>query len=188
MAEVRSIVAAVDARMDKAVEHLQTQLVSLRTGRASTLLVENLMVEQYGQHMPLKSVATINTPDARTIAISPWDRSMVEVIEKLIRENQSLGMNPMSDGNIVRLNVPPMTEERRREVVKELGVKVEDAHISMRNLRHEVLGEIKKLEKAGEATQDDQKWAETELNKKIERYRAKVTEIAKAKEAEIMTV
>lgn len=186
--DTRSTVASADPRMDKAVEHLRQQLVSLRTGRASTASVENIVVEQYGQPMPLKSVATITTPDAKTIAISPWDKSLVQVIEKALRENQALGMNPMSDGNVVRLNVPPMTEERRREVVKELGVKLEDAHVAMRNIRHEVLGDVKKLEKAKQATQDDLKWAETELNKKIDKYRGIVTEVAKAKEQEIMTV
>lgn len=188
MADVRSTAAAANPRMDKAVDHLRHELTSLRTGRASTASVESIVVEQYGQQMPLKAVATISTPDAKTIAISPWDKGLVATIEKALRENQALGMNPMSDGNVVRLNVPPMTEERRREVVKELGIKVENCHVSMRNIRHEILGEVKKLEKDKEATQDDVKWAETELNKKIEQYRAIITEIAKAKEQEIMTV
>jgi ribosome recycling factor len=174
--------------MDQAIKHLEDDLRSLRTGRASTALVEGVMIEQFGQHMPLKTVATINTPDARTIAISPWDKNLVAVIEKTLRESPSLGLNPMSDGNVVRLNVPPMTEERRREIVKDLGNKTEQANISLRNIRHEILNDIKKLEKDKQATQDDVKWSETELNKKIDIYKAKIDAVARAKEAEIMTV
>jgi ribosome recycling factor len=174
--------------MQKAVDHLAEELKSLRTGRASTALVENLTVEQYGQATLLKAVATITTPDAHTIAISPWDKNLVAPIEKMLRENQSLGLNPSSDGNVVRLNVPPMTEERRREIVKELGTKVEQCHVSMRNVRHEALNDARRLEKDKQASQDDVKWAENELGKKIDSYKQKVDEIAKAKEAEIMAV
>ncbi|HSX41211.1 MAG TPA: ribosome recycling factor [Candidatus Saccharimonadales bacterium] len=185
---MRPLVDSANGRMDKAVEHLREDLRSLRTGRASTSLVENLSLEVWGAQQPLKAVATITTPDARTIMISPWDKNNVAPIEKLIRETQSLGLNPSSDGNVVRLNVPPMTEERRREIVKDLGAKVENANISLRNIRHDILNEVKKLEKAKEATQDDVKFAETELNKKIDTYKKQIDEVAKAKEAEIMTV
>ena len=185
---VAGIVKSADPRMDKAVQHLQEDLKTLRTGRASTSLVENLMVEQYGQQMPLKAVATITTPDAHTIAISPWDKTMVGPIEKMIRESQSLGLNPSSDGNVVRLNIPPMTEERRREIVKDMGQKVEQCNIALRQIRHDVLGEVKKLEKDKQATQDDLRFAEQELNKKIEKFKGRIDELAKAKEAEIMTV
>ncbi len=185
---VRGMVAGADSRMDQAIVHLQDELRGLRTGRASTALVENLSVDQYGQHMALKAVATISTPDAHTIAISPWDKSMIQPIEKMLRESQSLGLNPMSDGNVVRLNVPPMTEDRRREIVKDLGGKVEQANIALRNIRHDILNDIKKLEKNKEATQDDVKWSETELNKKIDVYKKKIDDAAHAKETEIMTV
>ncbi|HEX7259342.1 MAG TPA: ribosome recycling factor [Candidatus Saccharimonadia bacterium] len=185
---VPQIVKQADPRMEKAVQYLEDELRSLRVGRAQTALVENLTVEQYGQTMLLKAVATITTPDAHTITISPWDKSMVASIEKMLRENQALGLNPSSDGNVVRLNVPPMTEDRRREIVKELGVKVENSHISLRQIRHDVLGEVKRMEKSGEATQDDMRFAEQELNKKIDYYKKKADELAKAKEAEIMQV
>jgi ribosome recycling factor len=188
MASVPDIIRTADPRMDKATQHLQEDLRSLRTGRATTALVENLTVEQYGSEVPLKAVATIGTPDAHTIAISPWDKTMVAPIEKMLRETQSLGLNPSSDGNVVRLNVPPMTEERRREIVKDLGTKVEQCHIALRQIRHDILGGVKKLEKAGEATQDDTKFAESELNKKIDRYKGQIDALAKAKETEIMTV
>lgn len=185
---VRDLLNTAEPRMNKAIDHLRDELRSLRVGRAQTSLVENVMVEQYGQMTPLKAVATITTPDAQTIAISAWDRNIVPVIEKTLRENQALGLNPSSDGNIVRLNVPPMTEERRREIVKELGGKVEQCHISLRAVRHDVINDARKLEKDKQAGQDDVKWAENELNKKMDIYKAKVEEVARAKEAEIMSV
>lgn len=185
---VRGLVDNAGGRMEKAVEHLQEDLRSLRTGRAQTSLVENLTLEAWGAQQPLKALATITAPDAQTIVISPWDKNNVAPIEKMLRETQSLGLNPSSDGNVVRLNVPPMTEERRREIVKDLGTKVESANIALRNIRHDILNEVKKLEKAKEATQDDVKFTEAELNKKIDTYKKKIEQIAKAKETEIMTV
>jgi len=188
MESVPQIVKGADPRMDKAVAHLEEDLKSLRTGRATTSLVENITVEQYGAQVPLKAVATISTPDAQTIAISPWDKNLVAPIEKVLREDQALGMNPSSDGNVVRLNVPPMTEDRRREIVKELGQKVEQCNIALRQIRHDIINEVKKLEKAGNASQDDAKYAEQEMNKKIGQYKDKVDALAKAKETDIMTV
>lgn len=186
--DVRGLVASVDAKFDKALEHLDGELSGLRTGRASTALVDGLNVEVYGQPMNLKAIATITTPDAKTIAISPWDKSNLQPIEKMLREHTQLGLTPNNDGHTIRLNIPPLTEERRRDIVKSMGAIVEAAHIAMRNSRHEVLGEVKKLEKDKAATQDDVKWAEDELNKKINVYKDKVAALEKAKADEIMTV
>lgn len=185
---VRDVIGSADAKMQKAVEHLQDELRSVRTGRATTALVDGLTVDVYGQAMPLKSLATISTPDARTITITPWDRSNLAPVEKVIRETQSLGLTPNNDGTNIRLNIPPLTEERRREIVKTVGEKVEGAHIAMRNIRHELLDEVKKLERDKQATQDDVKFAENELNKKIDQFREKVSEVQKAKEKEVMEV
>ena len=186
---VRELLTTANPKMDKALEHLAQDLATLRTGRASIVMVEGIMVEQFGQTMPLKAVASLSTPDARTIAITPWDKSLTPVIEKAIRETQSLvGLNPNSDGNIIRLNIPQMTEERRHEIVKSLREKIEKCHIALRNIRHAVLNDVKKLEKGKSATQDDVKFAEEELNKKIDQYREKIDQIARAKEAEIMAV
>ncbi|HVE80707.1 MAG TPA: ribosome recycling factor [Candidatus Dormibacteraeota bacterium] len=182
------LVSGVDARFKKALEHLEEELKTLRTGRAQTAMVENVTVEQYGQPMLLKAVATISTPDASTIAISPWDRNMVEVIEKALRESKSLSLNPSSDGTTVRINIPSMTEEARREIVKQLGTKVEQCHIALRNIRHEVLNEVRKLEKDKQIGQDESRRAETDLNKKIEQYNQKADDIARQKEQEILTV
>jgi ribosome recycling factor len=185
---VKDLINAAAPKLDKALEHLEIEIGSLRTGRANVSLVDGITIEVYGQTMPLKQVATISTPDARTISVTPWDRGNLSTIEKAIRESQSLGLNPSNDGAIIRLNIPPMTEERRKEIVKQLGVKVEECHIALRNIRHDVLGEVKKLEKAKEATQDDAKFAENELNKKLDQYKAKIETIAKTKEQEILAV
>lgn len=185
---VSDLVKSVDAKFDKALEHLDSELSGLRTGRASTALVDGLNVDVYGQQMNLKSVATVSTPDAKTISITPWDRANLEPIEKMLRENHSLGLTPNNDGHTIRLNIPPLTEERRRDIVKSMGVHVEAAHIAMRNTRHEILKEAKKLEANKEATQDDIKWTEEELNKKMDLYKGKVQALEQAKTAEIMTV
>ena len=185
---VRDLVQSAVPKMDKAIEHFNEELKTLRTGRASTAVLDSLMVEHYGMLQPLKAVASVNTPDAHTIAVTPWDKSALAAIEKAIRDNQSLGLNPSNDGNVIRLNVPPMTEERRREVVKSLGGKVEECRISLRNIRHDVLNDVKKLEKSKEATPDDVKFAEAELNKKIDQYQKKIDELEAAKAKEIREV
>jgi ribosome recycling factor len=185
---VRPIIESADPKMEKALEHLETEMTALRTGRASTALVDSLIVEVYGVPQPLKAIASISTPDSRSIAITPWDRTSLPIIEKAIRENQQLGLNPSNDGTVIRLNIPSMTEDRRREVVKSLGSRVEDCRIALRNIRHETMGEVKKLEKAKEATQDDIKFAETELNKKIDLFQRRIVELEAAKTKEIMSV
>lgn len=185
---VRETIAAADPKMDKAIDHLREELSSIRTGRASISLVDGLVIDVYGTPMPLRQIASINTPDGRTIAITPWDRSNLQPIEKVIRESQSLGLTPNNDGQTIRLNIPPLTEERRRDIVKTLGEKLEGCHIALRNIRHETLDAVKKLERDKQATQDDVKFAETELNKKIDKYKVTITEIGHAKEQEIMEV
>jgi ribosome recycling factor len=185
---VRNLVEAAKPKMEKAVEHLNTELGSLRTGRASVALVDSVLVDSYGAMQPLKAVASINTPDARSIAITPWDKTMLPVIEKAIRETPSLGLNPMNDGVVIRLNIPSLTEERRREIVKSLGSKVEECRITMRNIRHDVLKDVQKMEKAKEATTDDVKFAETELNKLIDQFQRKIEEVEAAKTKELMEI
>ena len=174
--------------MDKAIEYLAEGMNSLRTGRATTGLVDALPVEHYGVTQPLKAMANINTPDGRTIVIAPWDKSAMPSIEKAIRENHQLGLNPSNDGVVIRLNIPALTEDRRREIVKNLGTKIEECRIALRNIRHDAISEVKKMEKAKEATQDDVKFAEVELNKKIELYQRRIDELEAAKTKEIMSV
>lgn len=185
---IRPLVDSADPKMEKAVAHFGEELKSLRTGRASVALLDGVMVELYGAIQPLKAVASVNTPDARTIAVTPWDKGAMGPIEKSIRENQALGLNPSNDGNTIRMNIPALTEERRKEIVKSMGSKVEDCRIALRNIRHDILGDVKKLEKSKEATSDDVKFVETELNKKIDQYQRKIDELEAAKAKEIMEV
>lgn len=184
----KALLDSAGPRMDKALEHLNEELKQIRTGRASTALVEGLVIDLYGQHLPIKQLATLNTPDAHTIAITPWDPNAMAAIEKTIRETQSLGLSPSNDGRVIRLNVPPLTEERRRELVKTMGEKIEQCHIAMRNIRREIFDEIRALEKTKQATQDEIRYAEEQLNKKIEQYREKTEAIRDIKEKEILSV
>lgn len=185
---VRGMIEAAAPKMDRALEHLAEELGGLRTGRASTALVENITVEYYGAHQPLKAVASINTPDARTIAITPWDKGAMGPIEKAIRDTSSLGLNPNNDGQVIRLSIPALTEERRREIVKAVGVKVEDCRIALRNVRHEVLKDVQRLMKDKELQRDDEVFAEAELNKKMDQYQKKIDELEAAKTKELMEV
>lgn len=185
---IRTLVEAAGPKMDKAIEHLAQELGSLRTGRATISLVDNIIVEYYGTPQPLKAVASVNTPDARTIAITPWDKGALPSIEKALRDDQSLGLNPNNDGVVIRLNIPALTEERRRDIVKSLGSKIEDCRITLRNIRHDTLKDVQKLEKAKEATQDDVKFAEAELNKLIDKFHKQIEELEAAKAKEIMAV
>lgn len=185
---VDEVLRQAGPKMDRAVGHLEDELKGLRTGRASTALVEGIEVDQYGQKMALKQVATLSTPDARTIAITPWDPTTLPSIEKAIRESQSLGLNPNNDGHTIRLNLPPLNEETRKALVKALGDKIEQCHIALRNTRHDLLEEIRGLEKNKGATQDDVRLAQTELDKKIDQYREQIKRIEDAKTKEIMEV
>jgi ribosome recycling factor len=185
---IRPLVESAGPKMEKAVEHFSEDLKSLRTGRASVALLDGVSVEYYGSVQPLKAIASVTTPDARSLAITPWDKGAMASIEKAIRENQSLGLNPSNDGNVIRISIPAMTEERRREVVKSMGAKVEDCRVRLRNIRHDILNDVKKMEKAKEATEDDVKFAETELNKKIDQFQKRIDELEAAKAKEIMEV
>jgi ribosome recycling factor len=185
---VKPIVDAAGPKMEKAIEHFADDLKTLRTGRATVSMLDGVIVEYYGATQPLKAIASVTTPDPRSIAITPWDKGALGPIEKAIRDNQALGLNPTNDGGVIRMSVPSMTEERRREVVKSLGSKVEECRIALRNIRHDVLNEVKRLEKAKEATADDVRYAETELNKKIDQYQKRIDELEAQKEKDIMEV
>ncbi|MBI2797910.1 ribosome recycling factor [Candidatus Saccharibacteria bacterium] len=179
---------AAETKMKAALEHLEGDLAGLRSGRANAGLVDSIKVEVYGQSMPIKGLATITTPDAKTIQIQPWDQANLSAIDKAIREHQALGLNPSSDGHTLRLNIPPMSEETRSQMVKLLGQKAEEANVSMRNGRHEVLNEAKSDSKAKKITEDDLIRVEKDLNSLIERYQGKVSEAVEVKEKELMAI
>jgi ribosome recycling factor len=182
---------AVDEAKKKlagAVEHYHEQLKSLRTGRANAAMLDGVTVEAYGQSMPLNQVATVMAPEAQLLQITPFDPSNLQAITSAIRDNPSLGMNPSDDGRVVRVPVPPLTEERRREIVKTLGGKQEDAMISVRNIRHDAMDAIDKAKKAKELGEDDAKRLSAQVEDAVQKTRGEVEAASKAKEAEIMKV
>jgi ribosome recycling factor len=174
-------------RMDRAITALKEEYSGLRTGRANAGLVEPIHVEAYGSTMPLNSVGAISVPEARLIVISVWDKSMVVPVEKAIR-NAGLGLNPITDGMTIRIPVPPLTEERRRDLAKLAGKYAEQQKVAVRNVRREAMEELKKLEKDGEISQDDQKRYEAEIQTFTDQSVKRVDETLKTKEQEIMQV
>lgn len=182
------IVAGAKDRMGKAEAHLQEELKKVRTGRAHPSMLDGLMVESYGTPMPLNQVASVSAPEAQQLQITPYDPSNLQAISSAIRDNQSLGMNPMDDGRVVRVPIPPLTEERRREYVKLVGSKVEDAMVALRNIRHEAIKAVDEAKKAKELGEDDAKRLEKQVDDIMNQAKATMEVAAKTKESEIMTV
>ena len=174
--------------MDMAVEHFDSEMKKVRTGRASAGILEGVQVVAYGQPTPLEHMANVLAVDATTLQIQPYDPNNLDAISAAIRDDQSLGLNPSDDGKVVRIAVPPLTTERRQEIVKQLREKVEESRISLRNIRHDALNEAKEQEKSGDITKDDLHDAEKKLNEMVDTYNHKLEEGFKAKESEVMTV
>lgn len=172
--------------MDKAIEHLDNELAKIRAGKASPAMLEGLYVDYYGSSTQLNQVANVNTPDARTIAIQPWEKQMLGVIEKAIF-GANLGFTPMNDGIMIRINIPPLTEERRRDLVKQAKGELEHAKVSIRNIRRDANEAIKKLQKEGLA-EDLAKDAEAKIQQLTDQYSTKADKHLELKEKEIMTV
>lgn len=175
------------ARMDKAVKDFQGHLASTRTGRANVAMLDQVKVEYYGTPTPLNQVGQLTTPDANTIIIQPWDVSILGEIEKALRSSD-LGFNPQNDGKIIRVPVPPMTEERRREVVKHVSRVLEDHKTAVRNIRRDGNDLIKKAAKAKKISEDEEKRSLEEIQKLTDEEIKRMDEMAKKKEAEIMQV
>lgn len=184
---LKSDAAQLRTRMDKAVADFQTNLGSIRTGRASVHMLDQVKVEYYGTPTPLNQVAQITTPDATMIVIQPWDPSLISDIEKSLRTSD-LGFNPNNDGKIVRVPVPPMTEERRREVVKHLHRVLEDHRTAVRNIRRDGNELIKKAAKEKKISEDEEKRSLEEIQKLTDEEIKKMEEMAKKKEVEVMQV
>ena len=174
-------------RMDKALDHLAEEFGAVRAGRANAKVLDRITVEYYGQETPLNGVASISSPDARTLVISPWDSKLLRSIEKAILTSD-LGINPQNDGRVIRLVFPMLTEERRKELAKQVRKYAEEAKVAMRNIRRDGMDYIKKLKKKAEITEDDQKKAEKELQDLLDKYIKKVDEATAAKEKELMAI
>ncbi|PHN08081.1 ribosome recycling factor [Flavilitoribacter nigricans] len=184
--DVSLIVGMTEENMKESLEHLQKELVRVRTGRASTAMLDGVLVNYYGNPTPLKQVANVNTSDARTIEIKPWEKSMVGPIERAIFE-ANFGITPQNDGELIRLIIPPLTEERRRDLVKQVKGLGEDAKISIRNARRDAMNDIRKEVKNG-YPEDAGKRKEDEIQDLTNTYTNKVDKMLEVKEQDIMTI
>lgn len=184
---VKDLIAEKISNFESAVEHFANEAAKIRTGRANPGLVENLMVDYYGTKTPLKQIASIAIPEARQILIQPWDKGSLVQIEAAIRESD-LGLNPGNDGLAVRIILPALTEDRRREFVKALNSRAEEGKIAVRTIREGIWKEIQDMEHAGEISEDDKFQGKDELQKVVDEYNHKLEEIRKKKEEEILTV
>ena len=174
------------SKMDKSIQHLENELVKIRAGKASPRILDGIMVEYYGVLTPINQVSNVGTPDAKTVAIQPWERSMIESIEKAIMQ-ANIGITPEDNGEIIRLNIPPLTEERRRDLVKKVKQEGENTKVGIRNARRDANEELKELQKDG-LPEDEEKNGESEVQKLTDDYIEKVDKILEAKEKDIMTV
>jgi ribosome recycling factor len=177
----------VEQKTAQTLEVLQGEFAGLRTGRASVHLLDGVKVPVYGSEMPLNQVATVSTPDTQTLSVTVWDVSNAPAVEKAIRDS-GLGLNPMTAGGVIRLNLPPLTEERRRELTKVAGKYAEEAKISMRNIRQDAMSKIKRAVTDKEISEDDQRKYEEDIQKVFDARAAEVDAMAKQKETDIMSV
>lgn len=184
--EVQLVLDMAKEAMDKAITHLEAELAKIRAGKANPAMLDGVMVDYYGTRTPINQVANVNTQDARSLVIQPWEKSMLTPIEKAIQA-ANLGFNPQNDGVIIRIIVPPLTEERRRELVKKAKAEADEAKIGLRSARKEALDEIKKLQKDG-LPEDEAKSAETKVQQLTDNYAAKCDKHLEIKEKEILTV
>lgn len=184
----QDIITGLKPKMEKISEFLKEEMNNLRTGRANPSLVENLMIDCYGgSKMPLKQIAAIQAPDPKTLFIQPWDKTVVRDIERAF-QNSSLGLNPVLDKEILRISLPSLTEEKRKDLIKMLKEKVEQARIKVRLAREEAWDSVKQLEKNGQITEDDKFDAKDEIQKIVDDYNQKIEELSEKKEKDIMTV
>jgi ribosome recycling factor len=188
MNEVAAAVAgAPEERMKKTVQSLKDSFAALRTGRASAALFDKIKVDYYGEKSPLNQVANISIPEARLIVIQPWDKALIGEIEKSIRTSE-LSLNPSNDGKVIRIAIPPLTEERRKDLAKQAKAQAEQSRVAVRNIRRDGNDELKKLLKDGKLTEDEEAKASDELQKLTDGYIGKVNQVLEEKEKEIMEV
>lgn len=183
----KDVINDMKDHMVKTIDTLRREYQKIRTGRASTSLLDDIKVDYYGNPSPISAVATLAVPEARTITISPWEPKMIAPIEKAIL-NSNIGLTPSNDGRLIRLILPPLTEERRKDIVKDLRRKAEDDKIALRNIRRDAIDRLKKLEKEKKITEDELKRCEKEVQDLTDKHVAKVDEVLAHKEKEVMEV
>ena len=176
-----------ETKMGKSIETLKASLAKIRTGRAHAGILDHVQVEYYGSMVPLSQVANVSVLDARTLSVQPWEKKMAQVVEKAIRESD-LGLNPQSMGELIRVPMPPLTEERRRELTKVVKGEGEDAKVAVRNLRRDANEQLKRLVKDKEISEDEERRSQDDVQKLTDRFVAEVDKLVAQKEAEIMTV
>ncbi len=184
---VKEIIDGKEVSFRAAVEHFSGEAAKLRTGRANPSIVEDVLVECYGSKMPIQQMASITVPEPRLIVIAPWDQGNVAAVADAIRSSD-LGLNPADDGHVIRLALPPLTEERRKELVKTLNARAEDARVSIRTIREDIWKDIQDLEKTGEIGEDEKFKGKDDLQKEVDRWNAELETLRKKKEEEILTV
>lgn len=182
-----SIIEDKEHLFEDATKHLKEELKNIQTGRANPTLVENISVDYYGTKTPLQELAAITTPDSRSILIQPWDKNISKDIEKAITSS-NLGINPVGEGDMIRLPIPPLTEERRKELSKNINKLAESAKVSIRNVREEIWRTIKNQKTSGDITEDDQFAFQKKLQEKVDYFNKNIKSISEAKEKEIMTI
>ena len=184
---IDGILKEAEGKMEKSIEHLQQELTHIRTGRANPALIDQVMVPYYGTPTPLNQLAQISTPEARLLVVQVYDRGQIGAVEKAIRD-ASLGLNPANDGQVIRVPIPPLTEERRREYVKMVKQKAEETRVAIRNIRRDEIHRIQEQEKAGEIAQDAAKRGQDQLQKITDQHVGQIDALASRKEAEVMEV
>lgn len=184
---IDDVLADSEGRMKSAVQAVERELAAIRTGHAQVGLVDHVMVEYFGTTMPINQMGTVSAPEARLITIQPWDRSAMSAIEKALQKSD-LGLTPSNDGQIIRLAIPPLTEQRRKDLIKVVHSRVEDGRIAVRNVRRDGIESVKKLVQAKDASEDEQRRAQDQLQKLTDRYIAAIDERGKEKEADLLKV
>lgn len=184
---VNQIKSQAQEKMDKAIQVLKRDLLTLRAGRANPAILDRVLVEYYGSEMPINQMANISTPDPRTLLIQPWDKSALSEIERAILKSE-LGLTPNNDGNVIRISIPALTEERRNELVKLVRKTGEEAKVAIRNIRRDANDDVKKLEKNGEVPEDASRRSQEEIQKLTDRFIKETDQIVSAKEKEIMEI
>ena len=178
---------SAEQKMQKTVDALKHDYQKVRTGRAHTGLLDHIQVDYYGSMMPISQVANVTLADARTIAVQPWEKKMVQVVEKAIRDSD-LGLNPATSGDVIRVPMPPLTEDRRKELIKVVRHEAENARIAVRNIRRDTNEHLKKLLKDHEVSEDDERHAQVDVQKLTDRYIAEIDKVLQGKEADLLAV
>jgi ribosome recycling factor len=186
--DTNQLLQAVGVKLTTTTEHFRQEIGKIRTGRAHPGMLDGISVEVYGQQMPLKAVASITAPEAQLLQLTPFDPNNLKAISDAIRDNQSLGLNPADDGRVVRIQIPPLTEETRQQMVKILHQKVEEAMISARQARHEALRKAEAAEKSKDIGKDELNRLEKQIDEKLAAQKSEIDNLTKAKEQEILTV